>query len=354
MSFNQNNGYTIKGDVTGFPNNTLISLTDISGQITIDSTYITDGKFEFKGVLNDVPKILRLQSIVESQFIYTTLFIGNDEIKITGDIKDFPYDVQIEGSRTQQNLNRLIELTKPYFKENQLLVKGFMDMTNDEKMKESTSFNQKLKKIHKKLDSIEVDYIKSNLNTYVAVMYLDMKKTTLPKGTVEDLYNKLSIGLKTSDFAKPIRTFLNVKIADVGDIAHEIEAFDKNMELVKLSNLRGKYVLLDFMATGCAPCVNSLDDLKEINKSFNDSLTIFSYSQDANKSIWLNTMKKYEYTWLNVWDGTGGSGDVSTKYGINSIPAFFLINPEGVIIEKWRGFAGKGTLLKRLERFKNK
>lgn len=354
MSFSENDGLTIRGDVTGFPNNTLISLTDISGQITIDSTFVIDGKFELKGQLNDVPQILRLQSRVENQFIYTTLFTGNDEIQISGDIKDFPFDVQISGPKTQSNLNKLLSLTKTYFKESTVLVNGFMKMSNEDKTKNNVSFNDNLKRIRKKTDSIEVDYIKSNLDTYVAALYLDMKKNTLPKETVEKLYFELSPKVRGSHISEPIEIFLDIKVADVGMISPNIEAFDKMGKLVNLSDLRGKYVLLNFTATGCAPCVASLGDLRELTENYNDSLAVVSYSQDKSKSVWLKTLNKHKSSWLNMWDGSGSKGKTSIEYGINSIPAFFLINPDGVIIEKWRGYSGVGSLPNRLKRFKNK
>jgi peroxiredoxin len=348
------NGYLITGKVKGFPNNTLIYLNDANSQKNIDSTFILNGNFILKGQINGTPKFLRLQSKVKNQFIYTNLFIGNEKVNISGSIEDFPYDVKIKGSKSQVNLNKIINLTKSYFIENKLIVGQFMKLSNVEKSEKSTEFNNNLKRIHQKIDSIEVEYIKSNLNTYVAVMYLDMKKNTLPKETVQKLYNGLSPELKKSDFAKPLKVFLNIKIADIGEISPNIKAYNKTEKLINLTDLRGKYVLLDFTATGCAPCVASMDDLRELNKNYNNSLTVVSYSQDSNKSIWLKTLKKHKPSWINLWDGSGSKGKTSIEYGINSIPAFFLINPEGIIIEKWRGFSGKGSLLKRLNRFKNK
>lgn len=349
-----NTGYSITGNVTGFPNNTLISLTDIRGQITFDSAFVIDGKFELKGSLKDVPQTLRIQTTVENQFVYATLFIGNDEVKMAGDIKDFPYDVQISGPKTQSNWNNLINLTKRYFNENESLVKDFMEMSSDEKAKNNVSFNDNLKKIYKKIDSIEVSYIKSNLNTYVAALYLDLKKNSLPKETVEKLYFELSPKVRESHIVKPLELFLNVEIADIGKVSPNIEAIDKEGSLVHLSDLRGKYVLLDFTATGCAPCVASLGDLKELTENYNDSLVVVSYSQDTSKSVWLKTLNKHKSSWLNLWDGSGSNGKTSIEYGVNSIPAFFLINPDGVITEKWRGYSGVGSLPEKLKRFKNK
>ncbi len=146
------NGYTVTANVTGFPNNTLIPLTDISGQVTIDSTSVVDGKFKLSGKLSDPPQVLRIQSMVKNQFIYATLFIENDEIKISGDIKDFPFNIKMSGSKTQSNLNNLINLTKPYFKESSAIVDGFMKMSDEEKSKNNKALNENLQKVNKKIN----------------------------------------------------------------------------------------------------------------------------------------------------------------------------------------------------------
>jgi peroxiredoxin len=177
-------------------------------------------------------------------------------------------------------------------------------------------------------------------------------KNSLPKDTIQALYNKLSTEIKSSKYAKVVEVFLKEKISDIGDHFHEFEAFNKNGDIIKFSELTGKYILLDFTAANCGPCVQSAEELRFINKAYSDSLLIVSFSGDSKKDIWLKSLDRDSVSWISLWDGKGTFSETYIKYGVQGFPSFFLIDPHGKIIDKWVGY-GKGSLESKLNRFKN-
>ncbi|MCU0375834.1 MAG: TlpA family protein disulfide reductase [Chitinophagaceae bacterium] len=102
---------------------------------------------------------------------------------------------------------------------------------------------------------------------------------------------------------------------------------------ISLNLLAGKYIFLDFWASWCAPCRREHPNLINIYNSFKDkNFEIISISLDTEKENWLRAIVKDKITWTQISDLKGQQNDIAVKYGVQSIPANFLIDPFGTII----------------------
>lgn len=104
---------------------------------------------------------------------------------------------------------------------------------------------------------------------------------------------------------------------------------------VKLSDFRGKYVLLEFWANWCVPCRAQHPHLKEVYKKYNDKgFTILQYSVDEKSAAdkWKAAIVKDELVWTQTSDLAGLASMVAKTYGVQPIPDNFLIDPTGKII----------------------
>lgn len=123
-------------------------------------------------------------------------------------------------------------------------------------------------------------------------------------------------------------------------IAPEIALPNPEGEVIKLSDLRGKYVLIDFWASWCGPCRKENPNVVRLyNKYKDENFTIYSVSLDKDKKRWEMAIKEDGLIWdnhvsdLKYWDS-----EVVPKYKIQGIPHTVLIDPEGEIIgTKLRG-----------------
>jgi thiol-disulfide isomerase/thioredoxin len=121
----------------------------------------------------------------------------------------------------------------------------------------------------------------------------------------------------------------------IGAIAPGFVSTDTAGQKIDLKGSRGKYTLVEFWASWCAPCREESPTLVRLYNQYKDKgFEIFSVSIDKNTTQWKNAIRQDGYTWENVCDLNGYGGPTAALYTVTAIPNSFLLDKNGRIIAK--------------------
>jgi len=126
-----------------------------------------------------------------------------------------------------------------------------------------------------------------------------------------------------------------LKQTAVGQPAPDFESFTPTNKAVKLSDFRGKHTLVDFWASWCAPCRRENPNIVRLYHAFKDrGFTVLGVSLDGNPGSWMRAIEDDKLEWTQVSDLQAWNSAPVALYRVKSIPASYLIDPEGKIIAK--------------------
>jgi thiol-disulfide isomerase/thioredoxin len=320
----QQQKFKVKGRIGGVSKSAKVYLVyQLGSEMIQDSCVLKNGTFQFSGVVKEpleASLILGHTGVLpqEAQFDGTSIYLENGIIDVQG--RDSLLHCKISGSQLNADNQDRIKLVKSLNKENSNIERAAMRSFIDAHPASMVTLNWMRE---------------SYLDDFNAKAYgrlpAEVKNTTLG----------VEYGLK-------VKSYLATR---QGKLAPDFTLWDPEGKPVKLSDFRGKYVLLDFWASWCKPCRAVQPRLLKLYNEFKESgkFTILAVSVDTDRAAWLKAIEEDKVPWPQVADPKAHRNEAAVLYDITILPSSLLIDPDGKIFD---GGPNNQLLREKLEQFK--
>ncbi|MBM3442201.1 MAG: AhpC/TSA family protein [Bacteroidetes bacterium] len=325
--------FEIKGAIRGLGDDTLqLSLQDGAGSLQRFAILVKADSFQFRGHASYID-MAYLSMPGKRRMGDVSLFVEPGVIQVSADISDAAR-VRIGGTRANEEQTRLRSLEQPLYDQ-------IMSLRNELKAR-ADSGTDSYRDLPRRMDSLQASVLqvretwaRENPGSFASASCLWVLADRIPFERLDRLYAALSPEVRGTALMQRLGVKVEGKRRSlVGKPAADFHAPDTSGRDVRLTDFRGRFVLLDFWASWCVPCRQENPGLKALYASYKDKgLEIIGISVDEDGLRWKKAIREDALPWRHVSDLKRESS-LANLFGVQPIPDNFLIDPKGVIVAK--------------------
>lgn len=335
------NGYKISGEIKGVADGTKVFLEkrELSLGVThIDTAKVENGKFTFEGK-TDEPEVhgIRFEN-VKGGF---PVILEDGDIDITVN-KDSLSKTKISGTYNNDELMKYnAEINKIQKKLDAFQGNNLATMKAAQQKKDTATINRLKNEyigITKEFAVKNEEYIQNSPKSFLSVLLIEgMFNQAEPQvEKIKKYYDSLADEVKKTSPGKKIKEKLEkLKTVEIGQKAPEFSGPTPDGKTISLKQSLGKVTIVDFWASWCAPCRKENPNVVALYNEFHSKgLNIIGVSLDKEAAKWKEAIEKDKLTWNHVSNLKFWDEPVAKQYDVQSIPATFILDQNGIIVAK--------------------
>lgn len=327
-------GYKIEVTLNGATGKVFLEQREAGSFVGVDTADVVDGVALLEGKV-EYPGMYYLS--VEGINQKAPLFVENVSMKVTGHV-DSLRSVAVTGSPVndeymaiRDELDRDNKAGMAKYQEYQQAIQAG-DTINGARLMDE------VKAIFEGQEKKVVDFVKNNKSSWVTPVFLTQVQQSMEVDALDSLVAGLDPKLSVVPAVVEMKERIaKLKTVAVGQTAPDFTQNDPEGKPVKLSDIyaMNEYTLIDFWAAWCGPCRQENPNVVAV---FNDykakGFGVFGVSLDQDRERWLQAIEDDKLEWPHVSDLKYWQNEAASLYGINAIPANFLVDRTGKIIAR--------------------
>ena len=301
----------------------------------IDSAKVVDNRYEFKGPRVDVPKMYFIKSADPNCLSpITPVFIENGVIRVRANA-DFFLNREVSGT-VNNDLFSLYNAAREYGVDSIRRVFVIDRMIHPDKDRETQAkeYDARTDFLNSRNLSVQKNMVETYKDQVFApfMIYWEMK-ADLSLDELKAWRQKIDPKLNNHPYTKQLDEYIRLADFGVGSVMPNFTLKTPDGKDISLKDFKGKYVLVDFWASWCGPCLREMPNVVKLYKECKGkNFEIFGVSLDNKKDAWVKAIKANGMKWPQGSDLKGWGSEPARLCNVSAIPFMVLLDPDGKVI----------------------